>query len=61
MDTEKGSGLRLTVGTRPVARGQLHLALMSSENWRPMPRRTIPAGWRCSCSAWNASARLLQG
>ena len=60
VDTEKGSGSRLAVGTR-LSRGEmLHLALMSSENRAANALgRHYPGGLTAFVSAMNAKARLL--
>ncbi|MHA7601886.1 serine hydrolase [Alicycliphilus sp. T452] len=60
VDTEKGSGSRLTVGTT-LSRGELlHLALMSSENRAAHALgRTYPGGLEVFVQRMNAKARLL--
>lgn len=60
VDTEKGSGSRLRVGTE-LTRGELlHLALMSSENRAAHALgRTYPGGLATFVSLMNAKARLL--
>ncbi|MBS0293305.1 MAG: serine hydrolase [Proteobacteria bacterium] len=60
VDTEKGSGSRLTVGTT-LSRGELlHLALMSSENRAAHALgRTYPGGLATFVQRMNAKARLL--
>jgi len=60
VDTEKGSGSRLRVGTR-LARGEmLHLALMSSENRAAHALgRQYPGGLTAFVAAMNAKAQLL--
>ena len=60
VDTEKGSGSRLAVGTR-LSRGEmLHLALMSSENRAANALgRHYPGGLKAFVSAMNAKASLL--
>ena len=60
VDTEKGSGSRLTVGTT-LSRGELlHLALMSSENRAAHALgRTYPGGLTAFVQRMNAKARLL--
>jgi serine-type D-Ala-D-Ala endopeptidase (penicillin-binding protein 7) len=60
VDTEKGSGSRLAVGTR-LRRGEmLHLALMASENRAAHALgRYYPGGQKAFVSAMNAQAGLL--
>lgn len=60
VDTEKGSGSRLAVGTR-LSRGEmLHLALMSSENRAANALgRHYPGGMSAFVSAMNAKAHLI--
>ncbi len=60
VDTEKGSGSRLAVGTS-LSRGEmLHLALMSSENRAAHALgRHYPGGLAAFISAMNAKAGLL--
>jgi serine-type D-Ala-D-Ala endopeptidase (penicillin-binding protein 7) len=60
VDTEKGSGSRLAVGTK-LSRGEmLHLALMSSENRAANALgRHYPGGLKAFVSAMNAKASLL--
>lgn len=60
VDTEKGSGSRLAVGTQ-LSRGEmLHLALMSSENRAAHALgRHYPGGLGAFVAAMNAKARLL--
>lgn len=60
VDTEKGSGSRLKVGTQ-LSRGEmLHLALMSSENRAANALgRHYPGGMPAFVAAMNAKARLL--
>ncbi len=60
VDTEKGSGSRLAVGTQ-LSRGEmLHLALMSSENRAANALgRHYPGGIKAFVSAMNAKAGLL--
>ncbi len=60
VDTEKGSGSRLRVGTE-LTRGELlHLALMSSENRAAHALgRTYPGGLVSFVSLMNAKAKLL--
>jgi D-alanyl-D-alanine endopeptidase (penicillin-binding protein 7) len=60
VDTEKGSGSRLRVGTS-LSRGEaMHLALMSSENRAAHALgRTYPGGLAAFVNAMNAKARLL--
>ncbi|HQQ70278.1 MAG TPA: serine hydrolase [Alicycliphilus sp.] len=60
VDTEKGSGSRLTVGAT-LSRGELlHLALMSSENRAAHALgRTYPGGLTAFVQRMNAKARLL--
>lgn len=60
VDTEKGSGSRLTVGAT-LSRGELlHLALMSSENRAAHALgRTFPGGMGAFVERMNAKARLL--
>lgn len=60
VDTEKGSGSRLAVGTRLTRGEMLHLALMSSENRAANALgRHYPGGLKAFVSAMNAKARLL--
>lgn len=60
VDTEKGSGSRLAVGTT-LSRGELlHLALMSSENRAAHALgRTFPGGLDAFVARMNAKAKLL--
>ncbi|MBS0466214.1 MAG: serine hydrolase [Proteobacteria bacterium] len=60
VDTEKGSGSRLTVGAT-LSRGELlHLALMSSENRAAHALgRTYPGGLTAFVQRMNIKARLL--
>ncbi|MEO7549373.1 MAG: serine hydrolase, partial [Ramlibacter sp.] len=60
VDTEKGSGSRLKVGT-VLSRGEaLHLALMSSENRAAHALgRTFPGGMGAFVGLMNAKARTL--
>lgn len=60
VDTEKGTGSRLRVGTQ-LTRGELmHLALMSSENRAAHALgRAYPGGLRAAVQAMNAKAQLL--
>lgn len=60
VDTEKGSGSRLTVGAT-LSRGELlHLALMASENRAAHALgRTYPGGLGVFVERMNAKARLL--
>ncbi len=60
VDTEKGSGSRLKVGTE-LSRGELlHLALMSSENRAAHALgRSYPGGLPVFVGLMNAKARLL--
>ena len=60
VDTEKGSGSRLAVGTT-LSRGELlHLALMSSENRAAHALgRTFPGGLDTFVARMNAKAKLL--
>jgi len=60
VDTEKGSGSRLAVGTRLTRGEMLHLALMSSENRAAHALgRHFEGGLEGFVSAMNAKARLL--
>lgn len=60
VDTEKGSGSRLAVGTRLTRGEMLHLALMSSENRAANALgRHYPGGITAFVSAMNAKASLL--
>jgi D-alanyl-D-alanine endopeptidase (penicillin-binding protein 7) len=60
VDTEKGSGSRLAVGTRLTRGAMLHLALMSSENRAANALgRHYPGGIAAFVSAMNAKAGLL--
>lgn len=60
VDTEKGSGSRLSVGTQLTRGEMLHLALMSSENRAASALgRHYPGGLRAFVSAMNAKAQLL--
>lgn len=60
VDTEKGSGSRLAVGTRLTRGEMLHLALMSSENRAAHALgRHYPGGQTAFVSAMNAQAVLL--
>ncbi len=60
VDTEKGSGSRLVVGTTLTRGEMLHLALMSSENRAAHALgRTYPGGLDAFVQRMNAKARLL--
>lgn len=60
VDTEKGSGSRLSVGTQLTRGEMLHLALMSSENRAAHALgRHYPGGLDAFVSAMNAKASLL--
>lgn len=60
VDTEKGSGSRLRVGTTLTRDEALHLALMSSENRAAHALgRTYPGGLAAFVSLMNARARSL--
>ena len=60
VDTEKGSGSRLRVGTQLTRGEMLHLALMSSENRAANALgRHYPGGEAAFVSAMNAKAQLL--
>lgn len=60
VDTEKGSGSRLAVGTRLTRGEMLHLALMSSENRAANALgRHFPGGLSAFVSAMNGKAGLL--
>lgn len=60
VDTEKGSGSRLSVGTRITRDEALHLALMSSENRAANALgRTFPGGLAAFVPLMNAKARQL--
>ena len=60
VDTEKGSGSRLRVGTTLTRDEALHLALMSSENRAAHALgRTFPGGLEAFVSLMNARARSL--
>lgn len=60
VDTEKGSGSRLAVGTRLTRGEMLHLALMASENRAAHALgRHYPGGLSAFVSAMNAKADLL--
>jgi D-alanyl-D-alanine endopeptidase (penicillin-binding protein 7) len=60
VDTEKGSGSRLAVGTQLTRGEMLHLALMSSENRAAHALgRHYPGGLTAFVSAMNARASLL--
>ena len=60
IDTEKGSGSRLAVGTQLTRGEMLHLALMSSENRAAHALgRHYPGGLVAFVSAMNARAGLL--
>ena len=60
VDTEKGSGSRLVVGTRLNRGDMLHLALMSSENRAAHALgRYYPGGMDAFVAAMNAKAQLL--
>ncbi len=60
VDTEKGSGSRLAVGTQLTRGEMLHLALMSSENRAAHALgRHYPGGLVAFVSAMNARASLL--
>ena len=60
VDTEKGSGSRLAVGTQLTRGEMLHLALMSSENRAANALgRHYPGGIKAFVSAMNAKAGLL--
>ncbi len=60
VDTEKGSGSRLAVGTRLTREEMLHLALMASENRAAHALgRHHPGGMAAFVSAMNGKAALL--
>ncbi len=60
VDTEKGSGSRLRVGTRLTRAEALHLALMSSENRAAHALgRTHPDGLAAFVALMNAKAQML--
>ncbi len=60
VDTEKGSGSRLRVGTRLTRGEALHLALMSSENRAAHALgRTHPEGLAAFVAMMNAKAQAL--
>ncbi|RZU03092.1 D-alanyl-D-alanine endopeptidase [Rivibacter subsaxonicus] len=60
VDTEKGSGSRLRVGTQLTRGEMLHLALMSSENRAANALgRHYPGGQAAFVEAMNAKAQLL--
>lgn len=60
VDTEKGSGSRLRVGTRLTRAEALHLALMSSENRAAHALgRTHPEGLAAFVALMNAKAQSL--
>lgn len=60
IDTEKGSGSRLAIGTRLTREEMLHLALMASENRAAHALgRHHPGGLPAFVSAMNAKAALL--
>ena len=60
VDTEKGSGSRLRVGTTLSRAELLHLALMSSENRAAHALgRTHPGGMAVFVAAMNAKARAI--
>ena len=60
VDTEKGSGSRLRVGTRLTRGEALHLALMSSENRASHALgRTHPEGLSAFVAMMNAKAQML--
>ncbi len=60
VDTEKGSGSRLRVGTRLTRGEALHLALMSSENRAAHALgRTHPEGLSAFVAMMNAKAQFL--
>ncbi len=60
VDTEKGSGSRLSVGTRLTRDEALHLALMSSENRAANALgRTFPGGLAAFVPLMNAKAKQL--
>ena len=60
VDTEKGSGSRLKVGTRLSREEMLHLALMSSENRAANALgRHYPGGLPAFVAAMNAKAQSL--
>jgi D-alanyl-D-alanine endopeptidase (penicillin-binding protein 7) len=60
VDTEKGSGSRLTVGTQLSRGDMLHLALMSSENRAANALgRHFPGGMSAFVEAMNAKALQL--
>ncbi len=60
VDTEKGSGSRLSVGTRLTRDEALHLALMSSENRAANALgRTFPGGLTAFVALMNAKAKQL--
>jgi D-alanyl-D-alanine endopeptidase (penicillin-binding protein 7) len=60
VDTEKGTGSRLSLGTQLTRGEALHLALMSSENRAANALgRYYPGGMRAFVEAMNAKAALL--
>ncbi|HYF41684.1 MAG TPA: D-alanyl-D-alanine endopeptidase [Ramlibacter sp.] len=60
VDTEKGSGSRLRVGTTLTRAEAMHLALMSSENRAANALgRTYPGGLAAFVPLMNAKARML--
>ncbi|MES3012132.1 MAG: D-alanyl-D-alanine endopeptidase [Pseudomonadota bacterium] len=60
VDTEKGSGSRLAVGTQLTRGEMLHLALMSSENRAAHALgRHYPGGLAAFVSAMNVRSRML--
>jgi D-alanyl-D-alanine endopeptidase (penicillin-binding protein 7) len=60
VDTEKGTGSRLALGTQLTRGEALHLALMSSENRAANALgRYYPGGMRAFVEAMNAKAALL--
>jgi D-alanyl-D-alanine endopeptidase (penicillin-binding protein 7) len=60
VDTEKGSGSRLSVGTQLTRGEMLHLALMSSENRAANALgRHFPGGMSAFVAAMNAKAAAL--
>ncbi len=59
-DTEKGTGSRLTMGTRLSREDLMHLALMSSENRAAHALgRSYPGGLAAFIPAMNAKAKAL--
>lgn len=60
VDRLKGTGSRLTVGSRLSRADMLHIALMSSENRAASAlARNYPGGQRAFVEAMNAKARML--